>query len=269
MTKKIFIDPGHGGKDPGAVAGGLRESDLNLKVALAAENYLKDYDCEVFMSRRTDTATKIVDSTALAKKLAVDAYVSIHHNAGGGRGSEVFYWHSHAPSKALAAAVLKELTALGQRSRGIKESSLKAYNFGVCRINALNSIPAALGEFAFLDNDQDRRAVDCDQKLKDQGAAYAKALISFLGLKKKAEPKAADLKPDAGRLLNLNRAGLYISSDSPLPAGRVSGKYYLYDGLNIKGRYRITNSPANVGRLPVGRHVTGWVKKEDLTFGGQ
>lgn len=267
MTKKIFIDPGHGGKDPGAVAGGFRESDLNLKVALAAESYLKDYDCLVFMSRRADTATKIADSTALAKKLAVDAYVSIHHNAGGGRGSEVFYWQNHAPSKALAAAVLKELTALGQRSRGLKESNLKAYNFGVCRINALNSIAAVLGEFAFLDNEQDRKAVDSNQKLKEQGAAYAKALISFLGLTKKADPKPDEIKPDAGKPLNLKGAALYISSDSPLPAGKLSGKYYLYDGLNIKGRYRITNSSANVGRLPVGRHVTGWVKKEDLAFG--
>ncbi|NLP48583.1 MAG: N-acetylmuramoyl-L-alanine amidase [Clostridiales bacterium] len=270
MVKKIMIDAGHGGRDPGACAGDLRESDLNLKVALAARAALAAYDCQVFMTRTADTNSRINDNTALAKKLGVSAYVAVHHNAGGGQGSEVFYWQGHGPSKALAEELLAQFVALGQKSRGVKASSLKAYNFGVCRINAASSIPAVLGEYAFMDNSKDRQALDSDKKLEAQGQAYAKALVKFLNLKKKQVPQAAPplenkpVKIKAGAALNFKRAQLFTASDSNKAVGRVSGKYYLYDGKEIRGRYRITNSPANVGRLPVGRYVTGWVKKEDL-----
>lgn len=196
MSKIVYIAAGHGGpKDPGAVSNGIIEKDINLKVALFVRDFLFDYQCTVLMSRTSDNpAPTIAQRTADAKAKKADCFISIHHNAGGGIGGEAFFWHTHAPSKALAELVAKEFSKIGQRLRsaagypqGTKPSGAKGFrDFGVCRINASNGIPAILGEFAFIDNATDRAKIDTDAKLKKEAEAYGKAVIAFLGLKPKS-----------------------------------------------------------------------------------
>lgn len=65
-----------------------------------------------------------------------------------------------------------------------------------------------------------------------------------------------------GTIVELTNAPIYVSSDSQTVAGRVSGTYYLYDGKEILGRYRITDSSFNCGKTPVGNYVTGWLSKD-------
>ena len=260
MTKTIYIDPRHGGTDPGAVSGSFIESEVNLKAALAARDYLAAYDCEVILSRTGSTNTKVSDTTAKAKKAGAAAAVAIHHNAGGGDGCEAFYWHTDPRAKELAGEIIKQFKLLGQNSRGVKASSEKAYNFGVCRINAQNGIPAVLGEFAFLDNAADRQAVDSDEKIKAEGEAYAKALVNSLKLEKKKPPASS---PVPGKKVRLNNAKLYASASAALPARRITGDYWLYDGRALLNRYRITNAAANAGKLPMVKYVTGWVDAGD------
>ena len=52
---------------------------------------------------------------------------------------------------------------------------------------------------------------------------------------------------------------MYVSSTAKNKAGTKTGTYWLYDGILINGRYRVTNSAARCGKLPVGQNVTGWV----------
>lgn len=66
----------------------------------------------------------------------------------------------------------------------------------------------------------------------------------------------------AGATVELNNAPIYVSSDAESIAGRVTGTYYLYDGKEILGRYRITDKSSDVGRTPVGEYVIGWLPKE-------
>lgn len=68
----------------------------------------------------------------------------------------------------------------------------------------------------------------------------------------------------SGGALNLSNAPIYISSDARRSATHVSGTYYLYDGKEIAGRYRITNNKGNVGRRPVDKYVTGWLDKSHV-----
>ena len=275
LSKTILIDAGHGGRDPGAVAGRFVESEINLKVALAAMAYLKDYDCKVVLTRTTDVEMKIAERTAKAKALGAAAVVAIHHNAGGGDGCEAFYWHTHAQAKDLAVEIIRSFTALGQNSRGVKASSEKAYNFGMCRISAHNGIPAVLAEFAFLDNADDRRIIDSDEKLKAEGEAYGKALVRYLRLTPEnlqtpaipVIPTVPTASLSAGAKVALRNAGLYASSSAVSPVRNITGGYWLYDGFLILGRYRVTNSATNVGKKPIGRHVTGWVNKGDVQLG--
>ena len=145
----IYIAAGHGGSDPGAVSGKYIEKALTLKTALACQNYLRNYECETIMARTSDVACKTADKMAQveAKKSIIDLVLEIHYNAGGGEGCEVYYWHTHAPSKSLAQKVIAEMVKLGQKSRGIKESKAgTSYNFGMCRQAATTGIPSILGE---------------------------------------------------------------------------------------------------------------------------
>ncbi len=265
MTKKIFIDAGHGGTDKGAVSGGFVESNINLKAALAAKIFLADYNCEVILSRTADTAAKINDMAAKAKEKGAAAVVSIHHNAGGGDGCEAYYWHTDIRAKELALAIINQFKSTGQNSRGAKASSEKAYNFGICRINSNNGIPAVLGEYAFLDNTKDRLIINTDEKLKAEGEAYGKALVIFLQLEKKKTP--ASRAPAAGEKVRLKDAKLYASASASSAVRSLNGDYWLYDGNLTVNRYRLTNSAANAGKLPISKHVTGWVDKGDVELG--
>lgn len=278
MAKIVFIDAGHGGRDPGAVSGKFIEKELNLKVALAARDYLSAYDCQVYLYRTSDASTKINDMCAKAKALGAAVSISIHHNAGGGVGGEAFYWKGDGQARKLAGLVVKEFKAVGQvlRSTSGEEPGVKpsyadppGHNFGMCRINSRNGVPAILGEFAFVDNAKDRKKIDTDEKLKAEGDAYGKAVAAFLNLQKKAVPVTpkppAVTPPAAGKKLTLKNVSLYRSSTTTMKSNSVTGTYWLYDGILISGRYRITNKESRVKKAPAALFVTGWVDKKDVT----
>lgn len=163
----IYIAAGHGGSDPGAVNGKYIEKALTLKTALACQNYLRNYECETVMARTTDKSCTVAHKMEEVEKKRPSLVLEIHYNAGGGEGCEVYYWHTHAPSKSLAQKVLAEMVKLGQKSRGIKESKAgTSYNFGMCRQAATTGIPSILGEYAFVDNAKDQAKINSDAKLR-------------------------------------------------------------------------------------------------------
>lgn len=188
---KIYLNPEHGGSDGGASYGGLTEKTLNLKTAKYCREYLKKYDCTVFLSRETDTGDLLITQRiADLKEKKVNAVITIAHNAGGGQGCEIFYWKDDSSSKRLAQLIEEKFKEIGQISRGVKVSSEAAYNFGMVREPSKDGIPAVLSEFAFLDNAQDRLLVDSDEDLKREGEAIGKAVKEFLNLKEvSAEPE--------------------------------------------------------------------------------
>lgn len=63
----------------------------------------------------------------------------------------------------------------------------------------------------------------------------------------------------AGAAVKLTNAPFYVASTSASPACYKSGTYYIYDGILMNGRYRMTNTASRCGKLPVGKNVTGWV----------
>ena len=80
-SKTVIIDPGHGGRDKGAVWGGVRESDLNLKTAFKLEYYLKQAGYRVVMTRRSDRYVSLRKRAAIANQYNNAVFVSIHYNA--------------------------------------------------------------------------------------------------------------------------------------------------------------------------------------------
>ncbi len=67
-----------------------------------------------------------------------------------------------------------------------------------------------------------------------------------------------------GSKVTLKNTNVYTSSTATKASGIKTGTFYLYDGKNTKGRYRITTSKANCGKTPPANYVTGWINKTDI-----
>ena len=67
-----------------------------------------------------------------------------------------------------------------------------------------------------------------------------------------------------GQAVQLNNCPLYVSSTAKTKANTVTGTYYLYDGILIAGRYRITNVASRCGKQPIGQNVTGWIDANQI-----
>lgn len=79
--KLAVVDPGHGGKDPGACANGVREKDVTLAIGLALERALNARGIDVVMTRRTDVYLTLQERTDVANREQADVFVSVHANA--------------------------------------------------------------------------------------------------------------------------------------------------------------------------------------------
>ena len=178
---KVYVSAGHGGSDPGAVANGLKEKDVNLVIAMACGEELQRHGVEVKMSRTTDisrTSTQdITECNAFAPDLAVD----IHNNAGGGDGAEIYHHYGGGKGKTLAVNILNEMVAMGQNSRGAKtkkNSAGRDYYYFIREIAA----PSVVIECTFLDNKTDVQIVDTEAEQKTMGVAIAKGILKTLGI---------------------------------------------------------------------------------------
>ncbi len=77
----VVLDAGHGGHDPGAVANGIKEKDINLRAAIMLGEILQSYGIDVRYTRKTDVYLKLGERTAFANDNKANVFVSIHCNA--------------------------------------------------------------------------------------------------------------------------------------------------------------------------------------------
>ena len=112
---RVYLSPGHGGSDTGAMAADVAEKSLNLAVARLVDQMLQAHGVETMMARTVDAYVPISARTNEANDAHVDAYVSIHHNAApnrDARGTEVYHTvHSASRGPALAKAIADRLAA--------------------------------------------------------------------------------------------------------------------------------------------------------------
>ena len=175
--RSIFLDPGHGGSDPGAVSGGVREKDLTLSVYNKVSSKLASLGYTVLTSRNVDKYVDLVDRAEQANNANADMLLSIHFNAGGqgvARGIETYYYQSQEDrvpkinkenhnnserlerSRKLANKVQQNLLyQTGANDRGVKRAS-----FTVLRET---SIPSILVELGFIDNPEERNKIKTNE----------------------------------------------------------------------------------------------------------
>lgn len=146
---KIFLDPGHGGDNPGAIAAtGLEEATVNLDVALRTGEILTSRGYEVNYSRTTNVNVSLAQRARLANLWEADYFVSIHCNSATNttyNGTESFYYRKGTVAERFAETVNTSLV----RQIELVDLGVKERNLAVLRLTLM---PATLVELAFLSN---------------------------------------------------------------------------------------------------------------------
>lgn len=180
--KKIILDPGHGGYDPGSVDGNLREKDITLKIALYAEEFLlKNYLANVKMTRANDVFVSLTDRAKIANNFNADLFVSIHINSHiNGTGFESFIY-TKTPDETLSfqqvlhSEIQDFYEAYGIRNRGPKRADLYVLKH--------TKMSAILTENLFIQ--KDGHFLTNNSFLKSVGEAHAIGIAKSLKLPSK------------------------------------------------------------------------------------
>ena len=201
----IALDPGHGGNDSGAVGSGLKESDVNWKIAQACKAELENYaGVTVVLTRTQNECPTLYERVERAVNQGAKVFVSLHINSterSSADGAEVYYPNdssynkaAHETGKQLSQNILDELTALGLQDRGIKvrnsennskypDGSLRDY-YGVIADAREMGIPGIIVKHAFITNPEDNAKLKDDNFLKKLGMADAQGIAKTYGLNK-------------------------------------------------------------------------------------
>ncbi|QVY60917.1 N-acetylmuramoyl-L-alanine amidase family protein [Cytobacillus gottheilii] len=148
---KIFIDPGHGGTDPGAVGNGIQEKNITLQISTRIRDMLiNEYNnVEVRMSRTGDSTLSLAQRTNAANSWGANFLLSVHINAGGGTGYEDFIYPGvGAPTTTYQNAIHEEI----MKQVDFRDRGKKTANFHMLRESRM---PALLTENGFIDNATD------------------------------------------------------------------------------------------------------------------
>ena len=179
MTKKIVIDPGHGGSDPGALGNGLKEKDYTLKISKYMADRFNELGIPVVLTRDEDTTlspnervNKVLSAFGNSPDVIV---ISNHLNAGGGDGAEVIY--ALRNDNTLANKILSALNDAGQNVRKVYQRRLpsnpnKDYYFMHRNTGDTESV---IVEYGFIDSSGD----DSDQ-IKNNWEKYAEAVVKAI-----------------------------------------------------------------------------------------
>lgn len=178
--KIIIIDPGHGGADPGAMVGDIKEADINMDISLELKKLLEKEGAHVKLTREGDKGfvpekrMKYSERAAIlnlrkeyAEEENAHMLLSIHVNSSSessAAGAIVFY--ADEKSRILAQAIQQRISSLDTRKRTIERGNFTIIN--------RNRMPSVLVETGFITNAEDRR------RLTEKPAEVAKQV--YLGL---------------------------------------------------------------------------------------
>lgn len=185
---KIVLDPGHGGKDSGAVGNGIQEKDITLNIVKKIEAKLRGYkNVEIMLTRTDDTFHSLQERTDKANKWSADVFLSVHVNSATvvtAKGFETFtYPQADSKTKSFQNVLHEEVM---KQISGIVDRGKKQSNFHVLRET---NMTALLSENLFINNSIDAA------KLKDNGFldkiayGHTSGLVRFFGLQLAEDPK--------------------------------------------------------------------------------
>ncbi|MCM1468579.1 MAG: N-acetylmuramoyl-L-alanine amidase, partial [Alistipes sp.] len=171
----VVLDAGHGGSDPGAVYNGRQEKDDVLRLAKAVGSILENNGVNVQYTRTNDIYDTPFQKAVKANATGADLLISIHRNSGANpntyNGAQTLVYSDDGIRATLARNINNELTSLGFRDAGIVERP----NLVVLK---RSSMPAALVEVGFINNDADNRLFD--EKFNEIAQGIADGILTTL-----------------------------------------------------------------------------------------
>ncbi len=189
-----------------------------------------------------------------ANKWGADLYYVAHTNAGGGRYSMTMCWNN--------AASLEKARVFKKYRKCVKSHKVVANN-SLYEIKA-TAMTCLYDELFFHDNAQDC-AWFHSGGMELLAEETVQAICEICGVAYKPEKAETDKPaqpaktPKAGDAVTLRNGKLYTSARGSVSVTRT-GTFYLYDGVAVNGRYRVTNAKSRVGKAPLWLNVSGWVE---------
>ena len=184
MNYKVIVDAGHGGEDPGAVSGNLKEKDFNLEAANYMYNRFRELGVPVAITRDIDkTLTREERLNTMNNTFGNGPEVIIlsnHINSGGGEGAEVVY--PLRSTDTLARSILESIGQEGQimrkyYQRRLPENPSKDYYYIMRETPNTTSL---LIEYGFIDNPKDVKKLQ--NNLLDYAEAVVRAVARYIGV---------------------------------------------------------------------------------------
>ena len=259
MSKKVCLDCGHGGSDPGAVNDPREEKTDVLKIGLKVRDLLTAQGINVVLTRASDKKVEIDERCRIANAAKCDYFLSIHRNAAtpDAAGNEIWV-HSQAVAHVVdkAQKILNAVCAVAGKNRGVKKGA--AGNYTDYGVNRDTDMPSALLELGFITSDTDNKYFDTH--FDAYAKAIAKGVCAALGVDYK-DPQPAPPKPSPGGGSGVITVGSTV---------KVSGAKYA-TGQTIPGWVKSTThkvSEISGDRALLGRDggICSWVYLRDLTL---
>ncbi|ASC73049.1 N-acetylmuramoyl-L-alanine amidase [Halomicronema hongdechloris C2206] len=173
----VVIDPGHGGRDPGAVGiAGLQEKQVIFPISLRVRELLEQQGVQVVMTRYDDRTLELQTRVDIAERADADLFVSIHANAinlsrPDVNGIETYYFS--AAGRRLAEVMhASMLSASGMNDRGVRQA-----RFFVLR---RTSMPATLLEVGFVTGAQDAPRLSDPAWRERMAGAIAQGILRYI-----------------------------------------------------------------------------------------
>ncbi|QGQ48088.1 N-acetylmuramoyl-L-alanine amidase [Metabacillus sediminilitoris] len=189
---KLYLDPGHGGSDPGAGGHGLKEKDIALDIALKIRSILTTQyeNIQVKMSRTGDTTKSLSERINEANAWGADFYLSIHCNAfnGSARGYED-YIHTGLSDSSTTATYQNIIHAEVIKLNQLQDRGKKKANFYVLRETAMHAL---LSENGFIDNAQDAALMKQSSWRQKVAQGHANGIAKAFNLKRKQQQDDPD-----------------------------------------------------------------------------
>jgi len=172
----VMIDPGHGGKDAGAIGiAGVQEKDIILPISLRIAKILQENGVETVLTRDSDYFVTLPGRVEMAQRTGADIFVSIHANSAGLNrpevsGLETYYYDSGLE---LARTVHNKIL----QNVNVKDRRVRKARFYVLR---KNSIPSILVELGYLTGEEDVANLQRSTYQNQMAQAIAQGILQYL-----------------------------------------------------------------------------------------
>lgn len=191
----VCIDPGHGGTDPGAVAGGVRESDVALAHALAIGAALEAAGVAVLYTRAEDVGRTLASRARAANDAGAVRFVSVHANASAAEtahGFQVFHCRGSTAGEAMARSIYDAAIPVAGVTdwSGVYPDESAACGYRRLYVLRATRAPAALLELGFLTHAGERARLAGPAYRQLLAASIASAILADLGLPAQCVPSS-------------------------------------------------------------------------------